>query len=212
MFKFDDQQLANDLAVLSDTSRAAFAAACAQRLMPCWIAYTNANQDSCESSSVVTEGLDKLWSVIEVDDYGQTELCILLDEISKRIPSEDEAWDIGVPYAEDAASIVAYAIQAKLENSCIAAMYCAKRAYEVADNFAINSTNDRACGKLDEKKIANSAVVQNELRRQQRDIRKLRKLEKRGAGAHEIVSSMRNAAVAESSSFFLRNDTTKNSS
>jgi hypothetical protein len=77
-------------------------------------------------------------------------------------------------FADDALSSVAYTIQSAVEAKSQPAAWAARRAYEAADQAAIVLLGIKPGSPLAEAKIASHSIVQTELDRQDRDLRRLR--------------------------------------
>lgn len=151
-------------------SRLAFAAACAERLLPFYVCYTK--QRGFDPDPYFT-ALDFAWSCVGAMNCDEFEARHLSMECERTLPNEDDAWKAGCPYAGDATAAILYCLRFILSGDQQDAIWAAKRTYEVADNFVMTHTDYDIDSPDDELKILHHPVVQNELSRQLRDLREL---------------------------------------
>ena len=119
MLRFDESELLHSLDKLPVRARAAFAAACAERLLPAFggtAAYRERNS--------LSETLAHLWTHIINDANGSGSLNETLALSQSLLPDEEEALNQGRSYAGDAVTAVIYAIQVRLNGS---SQYAAQR-------------------------------------------------------------------------------------
>lgn len=152
-------------------SRLAFAAACAERLLPYYVCYTK--QRGFDSTPYFA-ALNYIWGSVGTMKSDGFEVGSLLNECERTLPNEEDAWKAGCPYADDATAAILYCLRYILSGDQQEAIWAAKRAYEVADNFVMTHADYDIDSPDDEIKILHHPVVQNELSRQLRDLCELR--------------------------------------
>lgn len=166
---FSETELKNRLAALHCSKIVAFAASCAERLIPVYARYAEKASLVSQHSSIYRNALDAIWSNIlgaEMERYfieNMEKTCV------DAIPSEDDSWSFGEPYAEDAGAAVVFTIRAWLFCDPQEAAYAAKRIYEAVDNFVVSSINSS----LFEEQILAHPLIQKELACQQYDLKQL---------------------------------------
>lgn len=195
---FDEDNTSQMLSRLPPEMRAAFAAACAERLLPCWRAFARKRLGVSEGTTDVEHALGELWTALESPGMPARKFDELTAQVLASVPDEDQAWSAGEPYAEDAAASVAYALQAVSDSSPDSAKYAARRVYEVLANYlenALEGTRGRASENVTD------AVIAKELARQQRD---LSDLISSGSGETriDVVKRLRECAIRESENLF----------
>src|SRR5690349_8253068 len=100
---FDETALLRELARLATRSRAAFAAACAERLLP---AYERFSRRAGRGDPVaLSRILARVWEHLLGDEMTDEEVSTELRKCMELIPGEDEEPYVdGQPYADDAAT------------------------------------------------------------------------------------------------------------
>jgi hypothetical protein len=96
-----------------------------------------------------------------------------LASVMRLAPPESDQWSILHAYAEDAIASLAYSIRCLITGDPQEAAWAARRAYESADQAAINQLRAEFGRDGAESDIAAHGIVQRELRRQVRDLRSL---------------------------------------
>jgi len=119
----------------------------------------------------LAEILDRLWRDLAGDQMSSSQIAAALQRCIALIPREDEGpWVAEQAYAEDAAATVAYALRAWSNGDEREAAWAARRAYDALDHF-VNNRFGLAPGTPGwEEQVANHPLVQDELRRQERDL------------------------------------------
>src|SRR5262245_55148515 len=133
MLRHDEAALVCHLGRLGNDSRVAFAAACAERLLP---AYNEFCRRAGRGSRDALAGiLEKVWLHLLGNKMSTAQIRAELDRSMSFIPGEDdEPWVDEQPYADDAASAVAYALRALETGEPREAAWAARRAYDAADH------------------------------------------------------------------------------
>jgi uncharacterized protein YjaG (DUF416 family) len=136
---YDEPALLAKLEPLDRWAKTAFAAACAQRLLPLFERYAKCVGAS-ERSQRLAQILSAAWDVAS----GQVlDVQTMESEAESMVPSDDEEWLLETGYGDDAAAAVAYAIRTWLTDDAQEAAWAARRLYEVAD-YAFWQTNPEA--------------------------------------------------------------------
>jgi uncharacterized protein YjaG (DUF416 family) len=191
--RYDERELIRKLDQLYPAAKVAFAAACAQRQLPCYIIFSN--QTGRGDSDTLSAILERVWLDALGSKMSDEEALLELDRCMALIPEEDEEpWVIEQVYAGDAASAVAYALRTRNTGASQEAAYAARVAYEALDHHVINRL-----GVDGDDRVLKHALVQAELARQHRDLDELRK--HAGATA-EMIAHIRDRARVEAAVFF----------
>lgn len=174
MLRFDESRLVSELEQVPIALRAAFAAACAERLMAAYRLFENRN--GRKGPSILEQALDNVWTELD-EDVNPEELAREIEELMTLIPQEDGwqgAWTQEVTNAQNAGMAVVYALRTRLTGSAQEAAWAARVAYEALDNFVINTEDidtNRPGGEL---QVLSHALVQAELARQRTDLEEMR--------------------------------------
>lgn len=196
---FDEAQLAGKLERVPLQHRVAFAATCAERLMPAYVAFSNR---SGRGDPAVLRGiLTRLWNDLAGDRMQDTEVQSKIDVCMALIPQEDDGpWVMEHAAAEDAASAVAYALRCRQSGHAQEAAWSARRAYEALDHHVINRGNIDTTKPGAEERVLGHSVVQAELARQRRDLDEV--LGAVDVDVRDVAARLRDRAVAEGTIFF----------
>ena len=166
MLAFDETSLIEELAMMPNDARVAFAAAAATRQLA---GYERFSRD-CQLRPLVME----LWSAIKQSAVDDAAWSSRLDEVMGLLPEESSDWSTGHALAEDALSSLVYAIRCLLKPEPQEAAWAARRAYEAADQAAIRLSGLQPGIPTSEAAILAHELVQRELSRQRIDLRLLR--------------------------------------
>lgn len=104
------------------------------------------------------------------------ELSASIQDCLDLMQDEDEgSWDESRVYAEDAAAALAYAFRARAsaDRQEQEAAWAARRVYEALDYFVIHNIGVSTDGPAGEERVLSHPLIQQELGRQQRDLREL---------------------------------------
>lgn len=131
MLTYDEASIVRRLSRLDRAQKTAFAAACAQRLLPLFQRYADVapSADGAAVGSVVS----LVWEVLRgapVDLQPQQQLA------EAQVPMEDDSWVLETGYAQNSAACAAYAVRTWLSDNAQEAGWAARQAYEVADYAA----------------------------------------------------------------------------
>lgn len=198
MLKFDEPHLVQEIAMLAPPLRAAFAAACAERLLPAYISYSGRHETG--SPETLRAALDGAWDVahgrrLAFDPVEVFERCAAL------VPGDDEYTNEGSECADDAAASVACAVDAAGSGDARKAAFSARRCYEALDTYLASELNIDFNYPGAEARVLGHPLVQAEFARQCRD---LEDLAAAGADAAAVVLRVQARAVEEARNFFGR--------
>ena len=171
---FHEGEVREELQELTLRARNAFAWACARRCYPCYEAWTKSV--NCEPDERVFRLLESLRvAILEMPDNSLLMSFEGLDEvIIELLPTDDSEWTSQMPLAEHALSSVAYAVRSVVCGSAQEAAWAARRAYEAADQAAINRIAGTNSYLPPDREILEDKLVQQELARQKRDVEYLK--------------------------------------
>jgi hypothetical protein len=174
MQHFDEKILIHELENLSPNARVLFASFCAVRLLPAIRKYLKKINGEIHFG-VFQDALELVWALClnnAKDETGRSHE--LEDLILSHMPSEDDPqWTSIFAYAEDAMASIVFVLRATQSGELNNIMWAARRAYEAVDQFVLDGMEIEIIGTEEEQFILQSAVVQQELERQERDLRDL---------------------------------------
>lgn len=192
-FRYNEREIIHKLDRLNPWAKVTFAAACAERQIPGYVAFSR--QTGSGDPGLLITILERVWQDALGRKMSNEELLLELDRCMTLIPREDEGpWVNEQAYAEDAASAVAYALRTRNTGDSHEAAYAARVAYEALDHYVINKL-----GVSDGERVLTHPAMQAELARQHRDLDELI-----GASGDktELVARLRDRARAEAVIFF----------
>ncbi|MBP1153175.1 DUF416 family protein [Methylocaldum sp. RMAD-M] len=200
---FSESVLKTVLDQLSKEAKCAFAVSCAQRIFPCYAEYARVANRKPTDLSTYSEALSYVWDATKSRIIDPTVVNSLLERCMAVLPTEDDAWEVGVPYAEDAAATVVYCLRLLLTGDTQDAIWAARRVYEAVDNFVINAHKIDVSSQDGEKAVLNHPLVKNELMRQCRDLDEIVVASRATEAAfNEAVEILRERSKAESRCLF----------
>ncbi len=193
MLHYKEADLVRALARVAVRLRVAFAAACAERLLP---AYEDFCKRARRGDQTALSGiLKRVWEHLLSQEMTAEQIRTELNRCMALIPGEDdEPWVDEQAYAEDAASAVAYTLRALESREPQEAAWAARRAYEAADHYVTHRI-----GIEGELQVLAHPIVQAELARQRRDLDELRWAGQEPTG---LIDRLRDRARTEASTFF----------
>lgn len=197
---FNEPALERRLEALHASKMVAFAAACAERLMPAYVRYSEKAMLQGESGSLYRDALEIIWGQLLGLDVSRKIIEELEQKCLAAIPLEEEAWKFGEPYAEDAGAAVTFAIKALLYRDPRQAVWAARRAYEAVDNCVVRS-HEANLSQLTEQQIISNRLIQNELARQKFDLEELEAKPGTSVGA-DAVRNLRDRAQKDALKMF----------
>jgi uncharacterized protein YjaG (DUF416 family) len=200
LIRYDEQWLVRQLRQLPPELCVAFAAACAERLLPAYFSF--AKQTGRGDPRRLAAILERLWADLQGNPMSAEELKASLDTCMSLIPQEDEEpWVEEQAYAEDAVVSLAYALRARQSGESQEAAWAARVAYETVDHYVINRVGIDTNQPSGEERVLSHGIVQAELARQRRDVEEL--LNAVGdANTKAVVSAFHARARADAIRFF----------
>lgn len=127
MLTYDEPANVQRLTRLDRTRKAAFAAACAQRLLPLFERYAAAVE---ADPRILQEALDGVWDALRGT---QVDLRPMQAAAEDQVPQEDDDWILETGYAQNAAACAAYAVRTWLTDDAQEAAWASRQVYELAD-------------------------------------------------------------------------------
>lgn len=181
--RFEEAQLSKTIEQLPGQLRPAFAAACAERLLPSYSKFSK--RTGRGDPNKLSTPLGRLWDDLSGSLMSDAEIDSEIETCMALVPREDQGpWVMEQAAAEDAASALAYALRCRKNGLAEEAAWAARRAYEAVTYFCENiaDSGSRRVRMLDysqrrseyARHLANP-LVQAELARQQRDLDELLK-------------------------------------
>lgn len=193
MLHFDEKELSRQIERLSKEHRVAFAAACAQRLIPSYERFSKKTGKGNYPSLVNT--IEDLWKSLTNGQAVEKDIDERISTCMDLIPGEDdEPWITEQACAEDAASALAYALRCLRTGESQEAAWAARRAYECLDHYVINSEKIDTNVSGAEVQVLSHPLIQTELGRQQRDLNQL-------VNRSVTIEQLKERAQFESASF-----------
>jgi hypothetical protein len=135
---YDEQALLDRLTRLDRNSKTAFAAACAQRLLPLFERYARSTGEP-ELGARLGVVVSAAWGAASGLD---TEIRSLQSEAEAIVPSDEDGWSVEMGYGQHAAASAAYAIRTWLTDDPQEAAWGARQVYEVADFAFLQGSPD----------------------------------------------------------------------
>lgn len=181
---------------LPPVARAAFAAACAERLLAAyrWFHERTGQGDP----DALEDALEALWT--DLIGGRSTDLELQQRVAEGLVPSEDDSWMPESAFAQHAAAAVAYAIGSRLRDDAEQAAWAARQVYDALDLWIITRDDLDLNVAGVEERIASDPLVQKELARQRRDIEQLGDASEGEVPA--LAAQMRERAGAEVATLF----------
>lgn len=130
---YDEGALLRRVGGLDRSSKAAFAAACAERMWPLVERYASAAGVPSGKVEGLRTALDTVWRSVsgEVEDVAGAQVVA-----ESMIPEEDDEWVFESGYGQNAIAAVAYAARTWLTDQPQEAVWAARQLYEAADYAA----------------------------------------------------------------------------
>jgi uncharacterized protein YjaG (DUF416 family) len=170
MLEFQENSLLAKMQALSQKSRMAFALAASNRLLKCFDEF--ASEHNISNRAVPRLVAARLWEHLvdsrELPTNQQANEWLV--EVMDLMPQENHQWSEALPLAEDAIASLAYVLRCLISGKAEEAAWAARRAYEAADQYAIQVLGLDLNDKGTEATILAARVVQQELIRQERDL------------------------------------------
>lgn len=190
-FSFDRERIRSALLNKPALQVVAFATACSGRLLNSLVSTVS---DS-EAVQVARDSFDMLV------DYVTRDAKFNVEQAERRllslIPDEDEivAGDTEVALLDDTLAALAYSVRSIISDSPDNGIWSAQRAYDAVDFFVSASINAEIYTDSSEVMVASHPIVQQELIRQERDLREIEALPSNMEIAQAIVSRSMSEAI-----------------
>lgn len=191
-----DGTLIERLSGLPATSRAAFAAACAERLHPAYVWYER--RSGRGDAAFLRRAMDALW--VDSSSDPVVVLAALLSEAESLVPDEDEALVAESVLGQHAAAAVVYALRCRLGGRAVDAEWAARQVYEALDWWVTTRDDVDLNEPGSEHRIRADRLIQDELARQQADLDELHALGD-ARDHHDVVRILERARQAAPSLF-----------
>lgn len=177
MPKFDEENLCARLAGITPESRTVFAASCATRVKPAYVAF-HANTQ-CGDPAALSSAQEFIWSAIDRGKFARGETEKWLEAVMALVPPEDESWTELHKFADDAAAATAYALRTMLrdnpEEAAKEAAWAARRVFEAVSSYIVDAKQIDVTKRGFEELIDGDSLMQLELERQDRDVEELQR-------------------------------------
>jgi hypothetical protein len=129
LLTYDEGALVERLSVLDRRAKTAFAASCAQRLLPFFEPYAHA-VGRAEWGERLRTIVDASWDLASGAEF---DVHALQAEAESMVPSDEGEWITEMGYAQNAAAAAAYAIRTSLTDDPQEAAWAGRQVYELAD-------------------------------------------------------------------------------
>lgn len=132
MRTFDEVVIVARLAALDRRSKTAFAASCAQRLLPLFERYA-VSVGVPELGARLRVAVGAAWEAASGMEGDIRAYLAYQAEAEGLVPSDEEDWFLEIGYGQNAAAAAAYAIRTWLTDDPQEAAWAARQVYELAD-------------------------------------------------------------------------------
>jgi Protein of unknown function (DUF416) len=194
---FDVGRLENELSKLPIGGRAAFAAACAERLLPGYGPYAD-SEGSRYQMQRLRSLLDIAWNCVDSRAEGcdASALTSLADEAVDMAPETIDDYSVERFFAQCAAGAVAEALWTAAGDPDVrCGSGPAQLTQDVVETIIHGPFRTGSDPALDLERVMSHPLVQVQLRRQERD---LEELQAAGTALAEVAQTLRTRAVTES--------------
>lgn len=196
MLHYDEKITIEKLDRMGRRLRAAFAACCAERQLPAYVSFFR--QTGRGEPAALREILEQVWRALEGTEIAVRDLEDQIERCMSLIPKEDDRpWVEEQPYAEDAASAIAYALRTIQSGKSQEAAWAGHTAYESIDYYVTNHIGVEGSAH-----VLAHPLVQAELARQHRDLDDLLSAAERSERSSVIVTELHARAQEEAAKFF----------
>jgi uncharacterized protein YjaG (DUF416 family) len=200
ILRFDRDSLAKELSSLPKRLRAAFAAACAQRLMPSYV--RSASENSTANPRLVARILGDLWKDLENDSHRPDEIKKEVEICESLIPDYDHKYFEGMEYAEDAVMSLAYALDARLTGESKKAALAAEHVNDAVDTHVLRLLGIEVIRPGDDVILKAHPLIQAEYRRQRVDLVDLRSAANNPRSERAIITQIKRRAESDAAYLF----------
>lgn len=127
--RYDEREILSRLSALDRSAKTAFAASCAQRLLPLFERYAR-SVGAPELAPRLAAIVDAAW---DVASGAEADVAARQAEAEGMVPTDEDGWTLEAGYAQNAAAAAAYAIRTWLTDNPQEAAWAARQVYELAD-------------------------------------------------------------------------------
>jgi len=199
ILRYDEPSLMRELDRIAMPLRVIFAAAVAERLLPAYLSFSH--KAGRGNPYLLTQILERLWQDIQGIRMDPKELQQNIDLAMELIPGEDDIpWFLEQAGAEDAAAAIAYALCCRQNGKSQESAWAARRGFETLDYFVTTRDDIDPNDRVADERALSDPLIQEELLRQQRDLRELMAADLRDVST--LAQKIRQRAKAESISVF----------
>jgi uncharacterized protein YjaG (DUF416 family) len=192
-FMVDESALKKELEKLPVRLKVAFAAACAERLLPTYATFSQ--KSGWGDTTHLSKILQQLWDDLIEPSITDNELQEMLQACIQLIPGEVGFFDIPERVsAEEAATAVALALRCRQNGDAQEAVWAARTLIDALDEFIIQRDKIDISTPDDYKPIIRDPILQAELARQRRDLNELLKAPKQDI---DVIGRIRDRARIE---------------
>jgi uncharacterized protein YjaG (DUF416 family) len=171
ILRYNEPSMMAQLDRMAVPFRVIFATAAAERLLPAYVHFSH--KTGSGNPNLLMGILERLWRDIQGIPMDSEELQQNIDLAMKLIPDEDDILIPGQEWTDDPAAAVAYALRCRQNGKSQDSVWAAGRAYAALDQFVSNLEDIDPNVVGAEERILSHPLVQDELMRQQRDLRDL---------------------------------------
>jgi uncharacterized protein YjaG (DUF416 family) len=199
ILRFDETQLVRNLEQLSPLIRVVFAAMCAERLRPAYLAFSTltGRGEPAEFEAI----LDRLWDDVDGKLMTNDEIDIKIERCMGIIPQEDEGiWVDEQAHAEDAATALTYVLRCRQSGQSQEAAWAARCVYETLDHYVISQDNVDVSVSGAEIRVLSHPLIQAELARQHLDLEEMGSID--ATGMRQAAAKLRERARSDSAHVF----------
>ena len=179
--------------------RVAFAAACAERLLPAYIRYSrNTGRGDSDGTAII---LERLWRDLRGEEMNPDELRANLAFVEAAVPDYlNTEWTVDMPAADDAARALLYALTCRLTGKAQDAAWSARIACDAVFAYLIQQKVIDIRQRDPVRRGVSHPLYQAERARQNRDLNEL--LVASESERRSLVDRLRERAKSEAAAFF----------
>jgi uncharacterized protein YjaG (DUF416 family) len=196
---FDESDLIARLARLPSKLRVAFAALCAERQLPNYIQFSE--RSGWGNPTVLKDALESIWRDVQGQPLTKAELETILERCEPFIPTGEEDTKEETAYAEDAATSLAYTIEARLTDDPQKAAWAARRAFNAVYDSIMSEIDSTTITREHQEFVRSHPLVQAKLRRQQADLKELQLASAEKSFPASVISKLRDRARRDAELF-----------
>lgn len=172
-YQFDEEKLRKELSELSEWHTVAFAAACCERLLPNYMAFSQREQWG--DSDLLRIALDEIWASLNARSINIPYLNELIAKCEKIIPDPDDFNSRLTSPALDASSAIAETLEALIDKKAEKVANVATLARDTIDLHLQISVNNKFSILEYEEKLLSHPLMVTELKKPYDDLELLKK-------------------------------------